>query len=146
MSTSENEKNDGGEETHEGDKGETKQEGEGEEEARQGEEGGESLEGEGGKEQEGEGGEEQEDPLISLLVPELECPVCLSTMVGSATTSELKRMPKLHTRPHQKIAHVVPQSALKLADSTPLLPALSPSPSPGGKEGPSAVQERPLLL
>ena len=81
MSTPENEKIGGGETNHEGDGGEKKQEGELGDEEMQHEEGGEKQEEEGGKEQEGE---DQVDPLPSLLVLELECPVCLSSMVGSA--------------------------------------------------------------
>ena len=92
MSNGEDEKMGGGEKHCEGGAEEKKLEGEGGEKIRHGEEGGENPEGEDGKEQEGEGGEEQEgeegvvheDPLTSLLVLELECPVCLSPMVGSA--------------------------------------------------------------
>ena len=89
----EDEKMEGGENHEEGGGEEKKQEGEGGEKDRQNEEGGEKPEGVDGKEQEGDGGGEQEgeeggvvqeEPLTSLLVLELECPVCLSPMVGSA--------------------------------------------------------------
>ena len=81
MSTPEDKNIGEGEGNHEGDGGEKKLEGEGGDEKKQYEEGGENQEEEGGKEQEGE---DQVDPLTSLLVLELECPVCLSPMVGSA--------------------------------------------------------------
>ena len=74
-----NHEGDGGEKKLEGDGGEKKQEGEGGEEEKQCKEGGEEEE--GGKEQEGES---KVDPLTSLLLLELECPVCLSPMVRPA--------------------------------------------------------------